>query len=173
MKSSNLQRKENAHYQCEWSLFEWLVKEVRKLWNKRKLVTKNEKKLDFCQFVLIKVFIFQLTIMTLMRLATAATANVNIREPEMATLPLHPSVVQQVDMKPVPLTTVLDSVQALVVVYERVTYDTLPPTIAVYFYNEWYRNRSICSFKYSKTYLYSPYMSSQKRHLPQSVNLLE
>ena len=74
--------------------------------------------------------------MTLMRLATAATANVNIREPEMATLPLHPSVVQQVDMKPVPLTTVLDSVQALVVVYERVTYDTLPPTIAVYFYNE-------------------------------------
>ena len=54
----------------------------------------------------------------------------------MATLPLQPSVVQQVDMIPVPLTTVLDSVQALVVVYERVTYDTLPPTIAVYFYNE-------------------------------------
>ena len=90
--------------------------------------------------------------MILKRLAVATTASINITEVEMVMLPLHPpgvalvdppgvsplhpSAVQQVDMKPVPPTTVLDSVQALVVVYERVTYDTLPPTIAVYFYNE-------------------------------------
>ena len=60
------------------------------------------------------MFIFQLIIMILKRLAVATAASVNITEVEMATLPLHSSVVQQLTMVRVPDISLSKLEQALV-----------------------------------------------------------
>ena len=114
----------------------------------------------------------QSLVIILTKLVTATIAAVKTKELEMATLPLQPSDVQQLYMTPEPDVTVLYSEQPLVAVYERVTYDTLPPAITVYFYDE-HRRYAFCSFNYTRTYFYSPCMNSQKHHLPQSASPLD